>query len=109
MEFLRDETAQPGLFPGTIKMGNRSSNLKDKGQRKACGCIVSKDIGQYNTCMHLCKYCYANHSTHLVRRNYQRSDVQAETILRIRRALIHRFNTKAIKNSVNKTENLYTR
>ena len=82
MEFLGDETAQPGLFPGIIKKEHRSSNLKDKGQRKACGCIVSKDIGQYNTCMHLCKYCYANHSTHLVRRNYQRSDVQAETILR---------------------------
>ncbi|HMA05888.1 MAG TPA: DUF1848 domain-containing protein, partial [Methanomicrobiales archaeon] len=35
-------------------------HLKDPGQRRACGCVVSKDIGQYATCPHLCAYCYAN-------------------------------------------------
>ncbi|NLC53271.1 MAG: DUF1848 domain-containing protein, partial [Firmicutes bacterium] len=77
------ETAQPSLFPGTTETGRRTINLKDKGQRKACGCIVSKDIGQYNTRMHLCKYCYANYSEKMVRRNYQQKrDVNAESILR---------------------------
>lgn len=35
------------------------SPLKDKSQRLECGCIQSKDIGAYDTCLHGCSYCYA--------------------------------------------------
>jgi hypothetical protein len=45
--------------------------LRDPGQRSACGCLVSKDIGQYGTCPHLCAYCYANPSPETVRRRYE--------------------------------------
>lgn len=44
-------------------------DLKDKGQRKVCGCMVSKDIGMYDTCGHFCAYCYANASRERVRKN----------------------------------------
>jgi hypothetical protein len=31
----------------------------DKSQRAACGCVASRDIGMYDTCVFGCDYCYA--------------------------------------------------
>jgi len=52
--------------------GIKRKDNKDKGQRQFCGCIVSKDIGQYNTCPHLCEYCYANTSKEAAVANWKR-------------------------------------
>ena len=35
------------------------SHKKDPFQREACGCVVSRDIGVYDTCLSGCQYCYA--------------------------------------------------
>lgn len=48
----------------------RQKQLKDPGQRNSCRCIVSKDIGEYSTCPHLCAYCYANSSRNSVGKKY---------------------------------------
>lgn len=70
MDFLQpDEQQTPGA---TTNAADVSRRLKDPGQRNTCRCIVSKDIGQYSTCMHLCTYCYANSSPERARRNYFR-------------------------------------
>lgn len=53
------------------KYATRGDNT-DKGQRQFCGCTVSKDIGEYNTCPHLCEYCYANASKSAALKNWER-------------------------------------
>lgn len=47
---------------------------KMQARRGYCACLLSNDIGSYNSCMHLCKYCYANGNSKMVLSNYQNHD-----------------------------------
>lgn len=81
MDLLGVEIIKGDLFnPNDIIIKHKKN--KDGGQREFCGCIVSKDIGEYNTCPHLCEYCYANAGKETAVNNYQQHKVNplAETI-----------------------------
>lgn len=84
MDFMKvkiEDVPAPSLFgepvlpEGAILLPNNhyfiSKHKKDKGQRPFCECMASKDIGEYNTCPHLCEYCYANTTKQLALQNWK--------------------------------------
>ena len=47
---------------------------KEQVSRKECACYLSGDIGAYDSCGHLCRYCYANNDIEAVKRNMKLND-----------------------------------
>lgn len=46
-----------------------------------CACLLGTDIGAYDTCGHLCRYCYANVHADLVRENMRRHDPRSPFLI----------------------------
>ena len=51
---------------------NLNPSNSRKNLRESCNCLMGNDIGAYNTCGHLCKYCYANANKGLVIENMKK-------------------------------------
>lgn len=83
MYYLRTgNLPEPDLFGDIPELPEIHKSLKDKGQRKLCGCMMSKDIGMYNTCRHFCVYCYANTSKKVVLDNTIKHSDESESLIK---------------------------
>lgn len=69
----------------------KSSNVR---KEKKCECVQMVDIGDYNSCMHMCKYCYANYDEKAVSNNIERHDdnsslligsIQRDDVIKVRK------------------------
>lgn len=69
----------------------KSSNVR---KEKKCECVQMVDIGDYNSCLHMCKYCYANYDEKMVSSNFKRHDdnsslligtIQSDDVIKVRK------------------------
>jgi hypothetical protein len=54
---------------------------KDRAQRAACGCVQSRDIGIYNSCLFGCAYCYATTSFATAAANHRKHDPDSAALV----------------------------
>ncbi|MEI3507684.1 MAG: DUF1848 domain-containing protein [Bacilli bacterium] len=52
-----------------------------KWNARKCNCIEMVDIGAYNTCLHLCKYCYANYDEKNIKNNIKNHNPNSSLLI----------------------------
>ncbi len=62
-------------------LGVKLNPPKKPNARTICNCLLGQDIGAYNTCGHLCQYCYANMDKVAVINNLKRHNPQSPFLI----------------------------
>lgn len=81
--------------------GYKISAGKDN-QRNACGCVKCIDIGEYNTCMHKCLYCYANINKDAAFKDYKLHDKKSPLLI----GYVDEIKDKIIDRNIKDTKSL---
>ena len=63
------------------KTTGKIKKIKKGNLRKNCDCLSMADIGAYNCCAHLCRYCYANYDEDKIHENMKLHDPESTMIL----------------------------
>ncbi len=58
-----------------------TGKIYKKWTARNCGCCSMVDIGEYNSCNHLCKYCYANFDESLITKNMKNHDPDSSLLI----------------------------
>lgn len=56
-------------------------HYKEGNLRPHCHCVQVTDLGVYNSCPHLCHYCYANYDEALVMKNHLQHDSNSSLLI----------------------------
>lgn len=63
-----------------VLTGKKYPNLNIRKGKK-CNCVQMVDIGVYNSCGHMCKYCYANYDENQVSNNIDKHDKNSSLLI----------------------------
>ena len=79
--FEEHDLVQYGFIKGECFSHELAYQLTGKAYKEwkarrggTCHCVEMVDVGSYNSCLHFCKYCYANYDEKLVQRNFKEHD-----------------------------------
>lgn len=86
--FENRKLTEYGFIEGECLSKELAYNLTGKKQKiqtarkeKKCKCVQMADIGVYNTCMHMCKYCYANYDETKVKDNIKKHNPNSSLMI----------------------------
>lgn len=86
--FEERNLAEYGFIKGECMSKELAFKLTGKTYKKwqarkgnACNCVELVDIGVYNSCNHLCKYCYANYDESKVKENINNHDINSSLLI----------------------------
>lgn len=76
--FVKDECLSHEL---AYKITGKKYKNWTSRKGKNCNCVQMVDIGSYNSCMHFCKYCYANYEEKKVMNNFKKHNPNSSMLI----------------------------